>query len=49
MIKTKKSIADVHPEKQASQFLTGIQTLEAAGFEHYEISSFAKTGKQKPA
>jgi len=44
MIKTKKSVA-VDPEKQASQFLTGIQKLEAAGFEHYEISSFARPGK----
>lgn len=45
MIKTKKSIA-VDPEKQASQFLTGIQLLETAGFEHYEISSFARPGKR---
>ncbi len=45
MIKTKKSVA-VDPEKQASQFITGIQQLEAAGFEHYEISSFARPGKR---
>jgi len=45
MIKTKKSVP-VDPEKQASQFLTGIQKLESAGFEHYEISSFARTGKR---
>jgi oxygen-independent coproporphyrinogen-3 oxidase len=45
MIKTKKSVA-VDQEKQASQFLTGIQKLEAAGFEHYEISSFARPGKR---
>jgi oxygen-independent coproporphyrinogen III oxidase len=45
MIKTKKSVP-VDPEKQASQFLTGIQQLEAAGFEHYEISSFARPGKR---
>jgi len=45
MIKTKKSMA-MDPEKQASQFLTGVQKLEAAGFEHYEISSFAKTDKR---
>jgi oxygen-independent coproporphyrinogen III oxidase len=38
--------ADVLPDKQAIQFLTGIQTLEKAGFEHYEISSFAKPGKR---
>jgi oxygen-independent coproporphyrinogen-3 oxidase len=45
MIRLKKSIT-VDPEKQASQFLTGIQKLEAAGFEHYEISSFARPGKR---
>ena len=45
MIKTKKSAA-VDPEKQASQFLSGIKKLEAAGFEHYEISSFARPGKR---
>jgi oxygen-independent coproporphyrinogen III oxidase len=45
MIRLKKT-EDVQPEKQASQFLTGIQELEAAGFEHYEISSFAKPGKR---
>jgi oxygen-independent coproporphyrinogen III oxidase len=43
MIKTKKTVA-MDPEKQASQFLTGVQTLEEAGFEHYEISSFARPG-----
>lgn len=32
------------PEKQAAQFLTGVQKLEAAGYEHYEISSFARPG-----
>jgi oxygen-independent coproporphyrinogen-3 oxidase len=45
MIK-KKSTVPVDPEKQASQFVTGIQKLEAAGFEHYEISSFARPGKR---
>jgi oxygen-independent coproporphyrinogen-3 oxidase len=45
MIQMKKT-ADVQPEKQARQFLTGIQLLEAAGFEHYEISSFSKPGKR---
>jgi oxygen-independent coproporphyrinogen-3 oxidase len=45
MIKTKKSVA-VDPDKQAGQFLTGIRKLEAAGFEHYEISSFARPGKR---
>lgn len=45
MIQMKKT-ADVQPEKQARQFLTGIQLLEAAGFEHYEISSFSKPGRR---
>jgi putative oxygen-independent coproporphyrinogen III oxidase len=45
MIKT-KSMDDIDPEKQARQFLQGIRELEAAGFEHYEISSFAKPGKR---
>jgi oxygen-independent coproporphyrinogen III oxidase len=45
MIKTKKTVA-MDPEKQASQFLTGVQKLETAGFEHYEISSFARQGKR---
>ncbi|HEY4935106.1 MAG TPA: radical SAM family heme chaperone HemW, partial [Puia sp.] len=45
MIQLKKT-DDVEPDKQASQFLFGIQELEAAGFEHYEISSFAKPGRR---
>jgi len=45
MIQSKKT-EDVQPEKQARQFLTGIQLLESAGYEHYEISSFAKPGKR---
>jgi oxygen-independent coproporphyrinogen-3 oxidase len=45
MIKMKKTAA-MDPEKQASQFLRGVQNLEGAGFEHYEISSFAKPGKR---
>ena len=45
MIKSNKDF-DVDPDKQASQFLTGIRELEVAGFEHYEISSFAKPGKR---
>jgi oxygen-independent coproporphyrinogen-3 oxidase len=43
MIKTKRTAA-MDPEKQAAQFLTGVQKLEAAGYEHYEISSFARPG-----
>jgi oxygen-independent coproporphyrinogen-3 oxidase len=45
MIESKR-IPAVQPEKQASQFLIGIQELESAGFEHYEISSFARPGKR---
>jgi oxygen-independent coproporphyrinogen-3 oxidase len=45
MIELKKT-PGIQPEKQAGQFLTGIQILEAAGYEHYEISSFAKPGKR---
>ena len=45
MIRTNIS-EDIDPEKQAAQFMTGIQTLESAGFEHYEISSFAKPGRR---
>lgn len=45
LIKMKKSVP-VDSEKQARQFLTGIRVLEAAGFEHYEISSFARPGKR---
>lgn len=43
MINLKKS-ADVDQEKQASQFLLLIDWLEAAGYEHYEISNFSKPG-----
>jgi len=45
MIRMNKS-ADIHPKKQAAQFLNGIETLESAGYEHYEISSFAKPGNR---
>lgn len=34
----------VEPEKQARQFLLLMDWLEEAGFEHYEISNFAKPG-----
>jgi oxygen-independent coproporphyrinogen-3 oxidase len=37
---------DVKPEDQARQFLAGIQWLEENGYEHYEISNFAKPGKR---
>jgi oxygen-independent coproporphyrinogen-3 oxidase len=34
----------IDPEKQAEQFLLLMQTMERAGYEHYEISNFAKPG-----
>jgi oxygen-independent coproporphyrinogen III oxidase len=37
---------NIEPEKQVSQFLYAIQILQKAGFEHYEISSFAQPGKR---
>ncbi|MEO5997138.1 MAG: radical SAM family heme chaperone HemW [Chitinophagaceae bacterium] len=45
MIQQKKS-ADVDPEKQAAQFLMLVDWAEEAGYEHYEISNFAKPGKR---
>jgi oxygen-independent coproporphyrinogen-3 oxidase len=41
MIETKRSLP-VDAEKQAHQFLLLVDMLEAAGYEHYEISNFAK-------
>jgi len=35
---------DVNPDKQSEQFLLLMQCLEKAGYEHYEISNFAKPG-----
>lgn len=43
MIKEKKK-EDVQQEKQSEQFLLLMQWLEEAGYEHYEISNFAKPG-----
>jgi oxygen-independent coproporphyrinogen-3 oxidase len=43
MIVQKKS-ADVVPEQQARQFLLLMDWMEDAGYEHYEISNFAKPG-----
>ncbi|PZR29763.1 MAG: coproporphyrinogen III oxidase [Citrobacter freundii] len=36
--------ADVDPDHQSEQFLLLMKWLEEAGFEHYEISNFAKPG-----
>jgi oxygen-independent coproporphyrinogen III oxidase len=40
----KNELADVDPDQQARQFLLLINWMEAAGYEHYEISNFAKPG-----
>jgi oxygen-independent coproporphyrinogen-3 oxidase len=39
-----KQVKDVDPGQQAEQFLMLIQWLRSAGYEHYEISNFAKPG-----
>ncbi len=43
MIQQHKSLP-VDPDKQSEQFLLLMQWLEDAGYEHYEISNFAKPG-----
>jgi oxygen-independent coproporphyrinogen-3 oxidase len=35
---------NVNPDKQSAQFLLLMQWLEVAGYEHYEISNFARHG-----
>ena len=35
---------NINPEKQSEQFLLLMQWMEEAGYEHYEISNFAKPG-----
>lgn len=35
---------DINPDRQSEQFLLLMQWLEEAGYEHYEISNFAKPG-----
>ncbi len=37
---------DINPDKQSEQFLLLMQWLEEAGYEHYEISNFAKPGQR---
>jgi oxygen-independent coproporphyrinogen III oxidase len=43
MIQQHKS-DDINPDKQSEQFLLLMQWLGEAGYEHYEISNFAKPG-----
>ncbi len=43
MIKLNKS-KDVNPDNQSEQFLLLMKWLSEAGYEHYEISNFAKPG-----
>ncbi len=40
----KKKLEDVDPEKQAGQFTMLMEKMDDSGFEHYEISNFAKPG-----
>jgi putative oxygen-independent coproporphyrinogen III oxidase len=43
LIKEQRS-PDIDPDKQSEQFLLLMQWAEEAGYEHYEISNFAKAG-----
>jgi oxygen-independent coproporphyrinogen-3 oxidase len=43
MIKEHKT-SDVDPDKQSEQFLLLMEWAKKAGYEHYEISNFAKSG-----
>ena len=45
MISLKKK-ADINPDQQARQFLLLMKWMRAAGYEHYEISNFAKPGSR---
>jgi oxygen-independent coproporphyrinogen-3 oxidase len=37
-------VTDIDPDKQSEQFLLLMEWMEKAGYEHYEISNFAKPG-----
>lgn len=41
---TRHEKEDVDPEKQVTQFLLLMEWMKEAGYEHYEISNFAKPG-----
>jgi oxygen-independent coproporphyrinogen III oxidase len=41
-----KKVSDINPEQQAEQFILLMNWLNEAGYEHYEISNFAKPGKR---
>jgi len=41
---TGKKVDDVDPDKQSAQFLLLMNWLKEAGYEHYEISNFARPG-----
>ena len=45
MIETGKAVT-VDPDQQARMFLLLMDSMERAGYEHYEISNFAKPGKR---
>lgn len=45
LIRQQKS-ADINPDKQSEQFLLLMQWLSDAGYEHYEISNFARPGRR---
>lgn len=42
----KEQYENVNPDQQSAQFLLLMEWLEVAGYEHYEISNFAKPGKR---
>lgn len=41
---SQKKLPDVDPEQQSRQFLLLMDALQAQGYEHYEISNFARPG-----
>lgn len=43
---TQHKTASVDPEKQAQQFLSLMDWMQQGGYDHYEISNYAKPGKR---